>query len=105
MVDVADAAAGGRSVETLLPRHLSDRRRSGLSKALKRGLAVPPADYPTIPRNSGRRATETEKKRFLELQDRRDKRARELALDPTLIASRSVLSDLAHDWDKRWPNS
>ena len=46
------------------------------------------------------RETESERRQFLELQKRRDARATELGIDPTLIASRSILSDLAHDWDK-----
>jgi ribonuclease D len=103
LVDIAAAAATDRPVEGLYPRHLSDRRRRELSKAVKRGMAVPAAEYPEIPRNSGRRANEAEKKRFLELQNRRDARARELEIDPTLVASRSVLSDLAHNWDKNAP--
>jgi hypothetical protein len=46
------------------------------------------------------RPTEAERKRFLELQKRRDASAHELDLDPTLIASRATLSDLARNWDK-----
>jgi ribonuclease D len=103
LVDIAAAAATNRAIEPLLPRHLSDRRRRDLLKAVKRGLATPPNEHPQIPRNSGRRATEAEKKRFLELQSRRDARAHELELDPTLIASRGMLSDLAHNWDKAVP--
>ena len=41
-----------------------------------------------------------EKRRHHELQKRRDARAAELEIDPTLIASRATLSDLAHDWEK-----
>ena len=103
LVDVAAAAATQRPIEPLLPRHLSDRRRNGLLKAVKRGAALPAEQHPQIPRNSGRRATEVEKKKFMELQGRRDKRAEELNIDPTLIASRAVMSDLAHDWDKAAP--
>ena len=36
----------------------------------------------------------------MEFQKRRDARATELQLDPTLIASRATLSDLARNWDK-----
>jgi hypothetical protein len=36
----------------------------------------------------------------LELQKRRDAQAHELGIDPTLIASRGTLSDLARNWDK-----
>jgi hypothetical protein len=48
----------------------------------------------------GRRPNEAEKRRFLELQKRRDVQAEALQIDPTLIASRAVLSDLAHDYEK-----
>ena len=33
----------------------------------------------------------------------RDQRAHELGIDPTLIAPKSVLGDLARDWDKHAP--
>src|SRR5690349_5162202 len=42
LVDVAAAAAMNRAIEALLPRHLSERRRNGVVKAIKRGMAVPP---------------------------------------------------------------
>ena len=99
LVDVAAAAATRRNFESLLPRHLSERRRSGVAKAVQRGLALPAEKAPEILRPSGRRPTEPEKRRFLELQRKRDKKAEELGIDPTLIASRSVLSNLAHSWD------
>jgi len=51
-------------------------------------------------RSISRRPSEAERRRFVELQKRRDSRAAELDIDPTLIASRAVLSELAHDWDK-----
>ncbi len=100
LVDVAAAAATGRPVEPLLPRHLSERRRAGVLKAVTRGLTVAPEHHPKIPKMSGRRPTEPERRRYLELQKRRDERAASLHIDPTLIASRSMLSDLAHNWDK-----
>ena len=34
------------------------------------------------------------------MQKHRDAHAAALGIDPTLIASRGMLSDLAHDWDK-----
>jgi hypothetical protein len=36
----------------------------------------------------------------MELQKNRDAKAAALEIDPTLIASRSTLSDLAHDWER-----
>jgi ribonuclease D len=47
----------------------------------------------------GRRPNEAEKRRFQELQNKRDARAAELEIDPTLIASRGTLSELAHNWE------
>ena len=50
-------------------------------------------------RRTCRRPSEGERRRFAELQKRRDSHAASLGIDPTLIASRGMLSDLAHDWD------
>jgi ribonuclease D len=100
LVEIAAAAATPRPLEPLFPRHLSERRRNGLLKAVARGLAVPAEDQPKLLRASSRRPSEAERRRALELQKCRDARASDLGIDPTLIASRSMLSDLAHDWDK-----
>ncbi len=103
LVDIAAAAAAAKPVEAHLPRHLSERRRSGLMKAVARGLAISAEEQPKILRSSSRRPSEAERRRTLELQKRRDARASELGIDPTLIASRAMLSDLAHDWEKHSP--
>ncbi|MDB6019399.1 MAG: 3-5 exonuclease [Pedosphaera sp.] len=100
MIDLSLAAVTGRSVEPLLPQKFSDRRRAGLLKAVGQGLAVPPRDQPEPLRPISRRSTDAEKRRVLELQQRRDKRATELGLDPTLIASRATMMDLAEDWQR-----
>lgn len=100
LVQIAGAAASDNSIEALLPRHLSERRRSGLHKAISRGMGVAPDHQPRILRSTGRRPSDSERRRFLELQKVRDNRAAELDIDPTLIASRSTLSDLAHQWEK-----
>jgi ribonuclease D len=103
LVAVASAAAAGEAVEPLLPRHLSERRRSGILKSVTHGLDTSPDHHPKPIRATGRHPTEGEKRRYIELQRRRDARATELGIDPTLIASRAVLSDLAHDWDRYEP--
>ena len=99
LVELAAAAATRQAVEPLVPRHLSDRRRAGLADAVQAGLRVPPDKHPEIPRNRSRRPTEAERRRYFELEKRRDAHAHRLSLDPTLIASRGTLSDLAHSWD------
>ncbi len=100
LVDIAAAAATSQPVETLLPRHLAERRRRGLLKAVARGLSFSAERHPKLLRYIGRRPSEGERRRFLELQTRRDARAAALGIDPTLIASRAVLSDLAHNWER-----
>lgn len=100
LTGIADAAASGHRIEALFPRHLSERRRAGIRLAVEKGLAVPADHYPRIPRSTSRRPSEAQRRRYVELQKRRDARAAQLGLDPTLLASRSILSDLAHDWDK-----
>ncbi len=69
-------------------------------KALAHGLQLSPEHQPKIVRGVSRHPTDGEKRRFADLQKRRDAHATALAIDPTLIASRGMLSDLAHDWDK-----
>ena len=103
LVQIADAAGAARAWEQLIPRHLSERRRSGLVKAVRHGLSLSPEHHPRILRPKTRRPNEAERRRYLDLQKRRDTAALELGLDPTLIASRSSLSELAHDWEKQGP--
>ena len=100
LVEIASASATARPIDGLLPKHFSDRRRNGLMKAIAKGLGVAPEEHPKILRSIGRRPSETERRRYIELQKHRDAQATALSIDPTLIASRSMLSDLARDWDK-----
>ena len=46
------------------------------------------------------RLSDADQKGVLDLQKLRDARAAELGIDPTLIASRATLTDLARDWDE-----
>jgi len=100
LVGIAGAAAASQPIEPFLPRHISERRRDGLAKAVAHGLALPPERHPRILHNFSRRSTEGERRRLVELQKCRDGHAAKLGIDPTLIASRGVMSDLAHDWEK-----
>jgi ribonuclease D len=104
LVAIAAAAAAGRPVDALVPKHVSERRRCGLAKAIARALGIPSEDHPKILRAVGRKPNEAQRKRFLELQKHRDARAVELGIDPTLIASRATLSDLAHNWEVHGPD-
>ena len=100
LVELASAAATGRATASLIPKHVSERRRRGLARAVDIGLAVPAEHLPKFLRPMGRRPNEAERRRYIDLQRRRDARAADLGVDPTLIASRAILSELAHNWEK-----
>jgi hypothetical protein len=71
----------------------------GLNEAIQTGLALSPGEHPEVLRFHSRRHTEAQRVRFSQLEQRRNSRALELNLDPTLIASRATLLALAEDWD------
>ncbi|HUB86921.1 MAG TPA: HRDC domain-containing protein [Verrucomicrobiae bacterium] len=100
LVDVAAAAAARRSIENLLSPRMSPRRQEGLFAAIKTGLALPHDQQPEVLRRKFHRPTAEEFRRHRELEKMRDARAYELAIDPTLIASKATLGDLARDWNK-----
>jgi ribonuclease D len=98
LVQLAGAAAADEPLQPLLPARMSERRRGSLMKAVARAQALAPEHYPKPLRRVGRHPSEGERRQFADLQKRRDARATSLGIDPTLIASRATLSDLAHDW-------
>ena len=100
LVEIAAAAVEQRPFAQWLPRHFSDRRREGLGRAVDAGLARPPQEHPDYLRTKSHRQTELERRRFSELEKRRDVRAAELGIDPTLIASRAALLALASHWEQ-----
>jgi ribonuclease D len=103
MVELAEAAVGRQAVEPLLPPRMSPRRRDTLVAAIRAGLALPHDRHPEKIRHQFNRATESEMRRYRELEKRRDAHAYKLGIDPTLIASRATLGDLARDWERHAP--
>jgi ribonuclease D len=95
--EIAAAAVTGRPWHSLIPPRYSERRRQTLLQAVEKGIALPKSDWPDRIRGTGQRPNEAEKRRFAALQNHRDARARELGIDPTLIASRSTLFSLARE--------
>jgi ribonuclease D len=104
LVKIAAAAAAHHPIEPLLPHHLSPRRRTGLTHAVKTGQQISSDKHPALPQRTGRRPTEAERRRYAELEKRRDARAHLLGIDPTLIASRATLLELARNWDEHVPD-
>jgi len=100
LVDIAEAAAAHHSIEPILPPRLSPRRRDSLAAAIKNALAIPIDQHPEILRHKFHRPTDAEFRRFREIENRRNVHAHKLGIDPTLIASKATLGDLARDWDR-----
>ena len=98
MVQMAAAAAAEQPLDPLVPPRMNPRRRDALAAAIRSGMDVPALELPVIIRQRFNRPSEAEFRRFRELEKIRDRHALELGLDPTLIASRSTLGDLARDW-------
>jgi ribonuclease D len=100
MVELSMAVAEKQPVEHLIPARMHPRRKENLLAAIRAAQAVPPEKYPEKIRHRSQRPTEAEFRRFREIEKIRDKHAHELGIDPTLIASKSVIGDLARDWEK-----
>jgi ribonuclease D len=99
LIEIANAVVEQRPAKGFLPRYFSPRRQQGLQKAIETGRSLAPEQHPEVRRLNPRRQTDAERCRFRELEKRRDRRAEELGIDPTLIGSRATLLCLAHDWN------
>jgi len=100
MIELSNAVAEKKPFAHVIPARMHPRRRENLMAAVHKAQAVPPEKFPEKVRHVSKRPTEAEFRRFREIEKRRDKHAHELGIDPTLIAPKSVLGDLARDWDK-----
>ena len=97
MVAIAIAAAGNQPVQPLIPSRFSVRRMAALLKSVQHGLEA--REKPQALRATHYRQSAEEKRRYHDLERRRNKRAHELGLDPTIIASRATLVQLARNGD------
>ncbi|MDD3178889.1 MAG: 3'-5' exonuclease [Opitutaceae bacterium] len=101
LMRLARATDDGRPLEEILDINLGrrhDRLIPSLTDAVRRGMA---ADPHTLPRRERRREHKPLAPEDVERQDRlradRDRLARQLNLEPTLIATRSQLVQIARD--------
>jgi ribonuclease D len=95
MIAISIAAIEGRPIESLIPKRFSPRRQATLLKAVQKG--VHSADKPQLIRAAHYRQTAEEKRRYHELEKKRNKRAHDLGIDATIIASRAELVQLARN--------
>lgn len=100
IIAIATASVQTGSWSELLPRRFSEARSEGVAAAVRTALALPPAELPLFNQFEVDRLTEREKREVETLKQRRDLQAAGLGIDPTLIASRATLTDLARDWSR-----
>ncbi len=77
-------------------RHVNGPRLRRLEAAVERGWNLPESEWPTRPRNRSPRPTPEMDARASDIRTRRDAAATELAIDPSLIASRNVIEGIAY---------
>jgi len=101
ILSLADKAANGDDYVRLLPRRIPERRRQAIREVIERGVSMSPADHPQPIKPPRRRNMSAQQKnQFEELQERRNKHAEELGIDPTIIASRATLMGLAQETEE-----
>jgi ribonuclease D len=98
MLTLAIAAANDRR-DLPIPHHVRPARRARLEAALRHALDLPASEWPERPKHTGKRPTEAEVRRADKLKVIRDRAAKQLGIDPTLIAPKAALLALAQDWE------
>jgi ribonuclease D len=78
-------------------KHFSDSRRRRFRKAAVRGMHLPEETWPVMRHRSGKRPTTEVVRRSDRLRRERDHAARELNLEPSVIAPRAALEAIASD--------
>ena len=97
---LVDAARRLDRGETASPRGLRGARRTRFSRAAGEALALDRAEWPKRPTAKARpRLTRAQEKRVAALRHRRDRKAKELAIDAELIAPRAALERIATEGD------
>ena len=100
LADEASVKGSSRGLD--FPHFLTSKRRSGLTTAVDRGLDTPEGRLPQPIRTDSRRMSRSELDEAERLGQRRDARATELNLDPTLVASKATLFALGRRDPQAW---
>jgi ribonuclease D len=100
LLSLALHSSRSRTTVNSLPHSVPAHYEPGLLAAINTALALPAEARPAIHRSVGRQRSEIERRRLEAIKKRRDVRASELSIDPTLIASRATLELLAENNEK-----
>lgn len=99
---IAAADRFDRGLEVEFPQ-LKGGRRARFYQAARDALALPESEWPQIVRKPRPRTTREEEAKFKQLKTKRDEVATALQLDPSLIAPKLVLENLAANFDETAP--
>ena len=103
LVDIAAAAAAHSRSNRFCRRGCRRAAATVWPTPSKPASRFPPTGIRKYCGTKGHRPTEAEMRRYRELEKRRNAHAHKLGIDPTLIASRATLGELARDWDQHAP--
>jgi ribonuclease D len=95
LVGLAQATLSGSHLD--LPDWLPNSRRRRLLSTIHQSLQIPEAEWPQRNRHTRLRPTGEQEKRFEQLRLRRDQLAADLALDASVLASRSALEKVVRE--------
>ena len=100
MIKMSESLQTGKDVNDFIPRRMPEHRRREVQRCIKAGRAVAENDCPAKHRPPPRKhISSAQKKRFEEIQSRRNQEAEKLEIDPTIIASRATMVRLACEAD------
>ncbi len=97
LVEAADRFDRGLEVDYA---QLKGGRRARFFQAAREALALPESEWPQIVRKPRPRTTREEEIRFKQLKTKRDEVAAALQLDPSLIAPKLMLENLAANFEE-----
>jgi ribonuclease D len=92
LIDAARAAAAGHKVEV---HRMPPPRFNRMKETLRAALDLPESAWPVFERERKARPANSACRLFEQLREKRDAVARDLAIDPSLIASRLTLMSVA----------
>ena len=94
LIEVAQATAAGHNFEI---HRMPGARYGRMKEVLQGAMDLPECEWPVFERERKARPSNAACRRFEQLREKRDKIAREIGMDPSLIASRLTLMSVAQE--------
>jgi ribonuclease D len=100
LIQLSSAASEDPRGDHTIRIKTTSRRKEGLKHALQEGLAVPLSESPEPRRAVRYYPSDDERRNYSRLKVVRDRKAEELKLDPSLIASKAMLVTLSQNYEE-----